>query len=163
MLTGAGKISIDVDLASHVAHLSIDLMPARAGVNISVNDTGIGDWKHVTATVSPSVWNPFVARLLELLSVSEGDVGTHGFWVSGCTIQLPLSASAVDVSATHADKLSTEPVVQHILSLIDEVAKRPGGQATSWRAARLRRRLVAAAGLAALAVAALALVYESLR
>lgn len=151
MLTGPGRIAIEV-LSVQADQLLIDFIPSTAGVDVVVDDAGVGEWKSVKVTVSRAVLDSFFVGLLDLISVSDGDCGTHGFWVTKCAIKLPLSFANVDTEDAQGDKFSSEPVVQHVLAFVDQLAMSPAGYAVSWRAYQRQRKL----GVVAIALSALA-------
>ena len=152
MLNGTGRIAIQVDFSVQSGQLLASFVPSSAGVDVTIDDTGVGDWKCVRAAVSAERLEPFFTGLVDLLSVSDGDCGTHGFWVTRCAIHLPLSSSNVDVEATHGDTFSSGPVVEHVLAFVDQLAMSPAGYAVSWRAYQRQRKL----GVVAIALSALA-------
>lgn len=162
MLAGSGRISIDVNSGVAVNYLAVNIAPARTGVEVVVDDTGVGDWKAVEGTASAEQWRSFVTRLSELVDATPGDCGTHGFWVERCMIHLPLTSHTIDLEATEGDRFSSEPVVQHVLAFIDHLAQLPGSRSTSWRRHH-RRRLLVRLSVSAAAIAALVVALFGLR
>ncbi len=117
MLQGLGKIEIEVFSSIHTDQLLLKFVPSNGGVDVVVDDAGVGEWRNVKTAVSAAVFESFVVGLLDLIKVADGDCGTHGFWVTRCAIKLPLSFASVDVEDRQGDKFSSEPVVQHVLVL----------------------------------------------
>jgi len=162
MLQGIGEIEIEVFSSNYTDQLLLKFVPSSDGVDVVVDNTGIGEWKHVKAAVSAAIFDSFVVELLDLIQVADGDCGTHGFWVTRCAIKLPLAFASVDVEDRQGDKFSSEPVVQHVLAFVDQLAVSPAGYAVSRRASRRQRKLAIAA-IAISALTALGLVLHALR
>jgi hypothetical protein len=64
MLNGTGRIAIQVDFSVQSGQLLASFVPSSAGVDVTIDDTGVGDWKCVRAAVSTARLEPFFIGLI---------------------------------------------------------------------------------------------------